>query len=159
MVFFIYWCLLLISIIVYVLSLYVILICFDFSICFSCHFCFCFRCWLDCRWCKLKVSHSFPVEWMNSRFLKSTNQISRCPGFNVVPPHIHLMLLYFQSSGVVCNLLSFSCPLTPFHLGIKSGICLLIVPVPVHCFSLTFISRVLVVVQCGGRKKSPRTSI
>ena len=41
----------------------------------------------------------------------------------------------------------------------KSGICLLIAPVPVHCFSLTFISRVLVVVQCGGRKKSPRTSI
>ena len=26
------------------------------------------------------------------------------------------MLLYFQSSGVVCNLSSFSCPLTPFHL-------------------------------------------
>ena len=28
-----------------------------------------------------------------------------------------------------------------FHIksGIKSGICLLIVPVPVHCFSLTFI--------------------
>ena len=29
---------------------------------------------------------------------------------------LHLMLLYFQSSGVVCNLFSFSCPLTPFHL-------------------------------------------
>ena len=26
------------------------------------------------------------------------------------------MLLYFQSSGVVCNLLSFSCPLTIFHI-------------------------------------------
>ena len=25
-----------------------------------------------------------------------------------------------------------------FRFGIKSGICLLIVPVPVHCFSLTF---------------------
>ena len=34
-----------------------------------------------------------------------------------------------------------------------------IAPVPVHCFSITFISRVLVVVQCGGPKKSPRTSI
>ena len=41
----------------------------------------------------------------------------------------------------------------------KSGICLLIAPAPVHCFSITFISRVLVVVQCGGPKKSPRTSI
>ena len=26
------------------------------------------------------------------------------------------MLLYFQSSGVVCNLSSFSCPLNPFYL-------------------------------------------
>ena len=45
------------------------------------------------------------------------------------------------------------------RFGFKSGICLLIAPVPVHCFSITFISRVLVVVQCGGPKKSPRTSI
>ena len=46
---------------------------------------------------------------------------THCPKVKVtlpqkVSPHIHLMLLYFQSSGVVCNLLSFSCPLTPFHL-------------------------------------------
>ena len=36
-----------------------------------------------------------------------------------------------------------------------SGICLLIVPVPVHCFYITFISRVLVVVKCGGPKSFP----
>ena len=32
-----------------------------------------------------------------------------------VSPHIHLMLLFFQSSGVVSNHLPFSCPLTPFY--------------------------------------------
>ena len=31
----------------------------------------------------------------------------------------------------------------------------MIAPVPVHCFSITFISRVFVVVQCGRPKKSP----
>ena len=41
-----------------------------------------------------------------------------------VSPHIHLMLLYFQSSRV---------------FGFKSGIYPMIAPVPVHCFSITSI--------------------
>ena len=33
--------------------------------------------------------------------------VVQCGGPKKVSPHIYLMLLYFQSSGVVCNLLSF----------------------------------------------------
>ena len=40
----------------------------------------------------------------------------------------------------ICNIFFIS------RFGFKSGICFLIAPVPVHCFSITFISRVLVVV-------------
>ena len=32
------------------------------------------------------------------------------------------------------------------HFGFKSGICLLIAPVPVHCFSITFLAVLVLVV-------------
>ena len=60
------------------------------------------------------------------------------------------MLLLFQSSGVVCNLLyrqivgipiGTNCAPLVFisRFGFKSGIFLLIAPVPVQFFSITFI--------------------
>ena len=45
------------------------------------------------------------------------------------------------------------------HLGFWSGNLFLIAPFPDLCLLVPFYIRVLVVVPCGGPKKSPRTSI
>ena len=45
------------------------------------------------------------------------------------------------------------------HLGFWSGNLFLIAPFPDICLLVPFYIRVLVVVPCGGPKKSPRTSI
>ena len=45
------------------------------------------------------------------------------------------------------------------HLGFWSGNLFLVAPFPDLCLLVPFYIRVLVVVPCGGPKKSPRTSI
>ena len=45
------------------------------------------------------------------------------------------------------------------HLGFWSGNLFLIAPFPDLCLLVPFYIRVIVVVPCGGPKKSPRTSI
>ena len=86
-----------------------------------------------------------------------------------------LFILLLVRFGLLSDhLLGNSCPLGwPFvfvvsclfvilvisHVGFEGGICLLIALVPVHCFLITFIIRVLVVVLCGGPQKSSSTFI
>ena len=62
---------------------------------------------------------------------KSSNLTSSCgiqPGFCSEIP----------KAGFFIARLKYSCSEMEYRFGIKSGICLLIAPVPVHCFSLTF---------------------
>ena len=71
----------------------------------------------------------------------------------------HFMFVRYTFSSVLVAILVVFCLFVIYPVLVLSGICLLTAPAPVHCFSITFISRVLVVVQFGGPKKSPRTSI
>ena len=52
----------------------------------------------------------------------------------------NLFSLYFVFCLIVFCILSMCIYLFPVKVCFKSGICLLIAPVPVHCFSITFCS-------------------
>ena len=73
---------------------------------------------------------------------------------NNLQPMTKLQALYF--SGFCRMPFQFD---TVLNFGFEGWIWVLIASVPDLCILLTFIIRVLVVVPCGGPKKSPRTSI
>ena len=123
-----------------------------------CHFCAnihnmiffeLFVCILSHGW---YVLTKIPLLWINCRLLKVTElKVTEWPPIGKIAAHSANEMFSWYKYLIVSLVFS--------HLGFWSGSLFLIAPFPDLCLLVLFYIRVLVVVPCGGPKKSPRTSI